>query len=132
MKNLFLSILAILTLSLTSCKSDDDGSTESSIVGTWLNSSTFEGETDTETYVFNSDNTYKHTSNEVYDGETETSETEGTYKLEGDKLILKSVFSFITAEAQYTYKLNNNKLTITIVLEEEGTNITLATTYTRQ
>ena len=103
LKTVIIMITAMLTVMLSSsCKKDDDGSGEPSIVGTWLQTSgvneTFrdnvsEGRTnetinsDNFTRVtFNEDGNFDSFYSDYYNGEVETWTDKGSYVIDGNKL----------------------------------------------
>lgn len=115
MKNLmklFLMLLLVTPVVLTSCDDEDDNKHE--LVGTWKYTMEESGYTMTVEVTFNSDNTGTSVTKTTFMGETSTETSEFTWSVDGNKLTTTEDEETETV----TYSISGNKLTITA--EEDG------------
>jgi hypothetical protein len=116
----FVIMILILIVGLSGCNESNKSSNtdEVRIIGSWFISELIDGKTNTITYIFLPDKTYKVIGS--YDGLTEN--FSGIWKIEDNKLIVTIEGRTLTGDYQFS---NNDKtLTITDTFTYEETVLT--------
>ncbi len=113
-------MILIFIVSLSGCIESNKSSKtdEDRIIGSWFISELVDGKTNTVTYIFLPDKTYKVIGS--FDGLTEN--FTGTWKIEDNKLIVTIEGRTLTGD--YQFSNNDNTLTITDTFSYEETVLT--------
>ena len=119
---LTLLLVALLgTLTFIACdkdKDDDSDSSSDSIVGTWTGYHP-KYRQDIIEFTFNADDTYTDSYTEIAEGKAYTGTTHGTYRIEGDELLLiPTEDSNKYLVHTYKYSIVGNKLTMILTAIE--------------
>lgn len=113
MKNFkYLFVMFFAVMLSVSCSSDDDSGSDindSALVGTWGITEVFEDEEFTALITFNANNSGRLVISSTFEGETETETENFTWSTSGNRLTISGGGETTIS----TYAINGNELTIT-------------------